>query len=287
MLEQLYKTPEGFLDIPFIYVYDARGLTDGSSLSNLSLPLEDNDFFLRSIVGVSSCLSNNGNWSYYNESRSDAQALPIRRANRYTVAPEKRFPGLSQFRFDLYDVLRSANPDGNLQSFIGFQGIRRAPLDTSRYYKRETPYPYYEKVYSYVEAIEIDFFVDQGAAPRRFEIPIEDNDFELQTIQVARLDGTQFIPLADNDPFLIQLYDASGYYRLSNLPVPVRWVNYFQGSTPATRYFSVFPCPTIVYPIEGLIRFDITSLLDSGGGSQTFQFQFNGIRRIDCTRENS
>jgi hypothetical protein len=283
MLEQLYRPPDGFLDIPFVYAFDARGLVDGNNYQNLSLALEDNDFFLRSIVGVAQCVAPTGTWLYFNESRSEAQSSPIRRTTRYTIAPEKWFPGLGQIRFDLNDVLRSTNVDGNLQSFIGFQGIRRSPVETTTFYKRETPYPYYEKWYSYQLQVDVDFFADQGAAPKRFEIDVDNNDFELQTISVSHLVGTEFVPLTNSDPFLIQLYDASGYYRLSSLPIPVRWLNYFQGG----GFYSAFPCPTLVYPLEGLIRFDLTSLLDSGGGSQTFRFDFNGIRRIDCTQENS
>jgi hypothetical protein len=65
---------------------------------------------------------------------------------------------------------------------------------------------------------------------------------------------------------------------LSNLPISPRWLNYFQGG----NFFSCFPAPTMVYPVNGRIKFDVLSLINSGGGARQFQFSFQGVEREPC-----
>lgn len=272
MIEQLYQTPEGFIDVPFVYVFDGRELTDGTDPENLAVALQDNDFFLRSVAGMDTVA---GTWLYEDASQREAMSALIATTPRYTVVPEKVYPGQGQIRFRLGTVAKAANVSGNFVSFIGFQGVRRAPKDNAPYLLHETPYDYWEKDYAYRLSMDLDFYADGGSGSRQFEVDVQNYDFELNAVYVRRTDTDAALGA---DTFLVVMYDASGYYKLSNRAFPVRWLNYSQGS----NYFSVFPVPPIVYPNTGVIRFDVETLLDQADGPHTYEFVFKGKSRIPC-----
>lgn len=285
MREQQYKTPEGKVDIPFFYVFDPRSLTPGTSPAGLVVPIREHDFLLRSVVGTSTAATS---WLYYNPSDSPAMgsgdvltsgfaAAPIRTSPRYTVVPEKFFPANSQIKFDLATVALAANADGNDIALIGFQGVKRAGKGQFGWSTYQTPYQYYESPYSYQITIDINFFLSQGAGPRSFVVPITDFDFELQMVAIQETTAGVIGPLPA-DPFYITLFDPSGYNALSNLPISPRWLNYFQGG----NFFSCFPAPTLVYPVDSAIRFDIDSLINAVGGARSFQLSFQGVQRKPC-----
>lgn len=297
MREQHYKTPEGMVDIPYFWVFDGRPLTNGTSPQNNIINITDADFYLRSVVGLTTVASR---WLYYNASESQAMGLGVEHSagglptfpvsfNRWTVAPEKFFPLQSAIRFDLQNVAKAVNEDGNQISFIGWQGIKRVAKGQWDWGIYQSDYEYYEHPYSYELDVTIDFFFDAGAAPRRFSIPVTEYDFELQKI------GVHAIPAEDRgdgngnggpppqslgpDPFLFLLFDPTGYRALASQPHPARWVNYWET---ALNFQSVFPVPTYVYPFGSNIEFELTSLLNAAGGNQSYQFSFQGVRRVPC-----
>jgi hypothetical protein len=292
------------VDIPYFWVFDGRGLEDGSSPQNNFINLTDADFYLRSVVGLATVA---GNWRYYNPSESAAMGLgsqhgvgtslvlPVT-SQRWTVVPEKYFPVQSQIRFDLQNVLKALNEDDNPISFIGFQGVKRVAKGQWDWGVYQSDYEYYEHPYSYELLVTVDFFLDAGAAPRKFTIPITEYDFELQKICVHGADalvrgdgdgdggngngnGNPPPQSLGPDPFLILLYDPTGYRGFASQPHPARWLNYFENTG---NFFSVFPVPTCVYPFGSNIEFDLTSLLNAAGGSQSYQFSFQGVRRVPC-----
>ncbi len=55
---QSYRTPEGKIDIPYVYLFDATGLTDGQSYQYLNVLMDHNsDFILRAVRGMNLCLN--------------------------------------------------------------------------------------------------------------------------------------------------------------------------------------------------------------------------------------
>lgn len=285
MIEQHYKTPEGKVDAPFIYVFNANSLALGSSPRGLVVPIQENDFLLRSVVGINTAAQD---WAYYNPSDSPAMgsgdvatsgvaAALIATSPRYTVVPEKFYPANSQIKFDLGTVAPLANGDGNDIALIGFQGVKRLGQGQDGWTTYKTGYEYYEAPFSYEITVAINFFLSAGAAPRSFEVPITDNDFELQKIAICETTtgGEAALPA---DPFWIDLKDPSGYQSLSTAPMSPRWLNYFQGG----NFFSCFPVPALVYPVNGRIKFDVTSLLNAAGGTRNFQISFQGVERRPC-----
>lgn len=286
MIEQRYRTPEGKVDTPFIYVYDGRGLTPGSSPNGLVVPIQEHDFLLRSVMGMNTVATN---WVYYHPSQAPAfgtgdlavtggvAAAQQATTPRYTVVPEKFYPANSEIKFDLGTVALAANGDGNAVSFIGWQGVKRQGAGQDEWTRYQTQYPYYEAPYTYRLNVAVNFFANAGAAPRQFAVEISDGDFELQYIGICEVtDGSEAALGAD--PFLVDLKDPSGYQSLSSAPMPARWLNYFQ----AGNWFSVFPVPALVYPVKGAIKFELTSLLNAAGGTRDFQFVFGGVERRPC-----
>ena len=281
MIQQQYQVPEGSVDQPFFYVFDGTGLTDATSPPNQIVRIQTEDFLLRSVVGMDSVA---GSWRYYNASDSEAMSNLTNSNVRWPVGPEKSFPAHSQIKFDLGVVARATNADGNFISRIGWQGVKRFGKGQTGWTDYQTEYQYYESPWEYPIDINVNFFADSGAAPRRFDVQIENYDFELNRIAISETTGGGSAVLPA-DPFLVELFDASGYNVLSAdavtggpAPMSPRWINWKQGG----GFHSSFPTPTLVYPIRSTIRFDITSLINAAGGARTFQFVFGGVSRRPC-----
>lgn len=287
MIKQLYIPPEGQIDIPFIYVFDARAILDTALPRNGNIVrVLSEDFILRSVVGMSTV---GGAWRYYNASNEEAMSNLANTNIRWPVVVEKFYPAHSQIRFDLSTIAKVNNADGNPVSLIGFQGAKRVSVGQFGFSDYRTDYEYWEAPYTYLQDVTIDFFADGGAAARRFNVEITDGDFELQLIAISETTGGPGVALPV-DPFLIELFDPSNYNSLSadavtgiSAPMSPRWLNSQQGQ----NFFSIFPVPTLVYPIRSIIRFDITSLIDTAGGTRTFQFAFHGVTRRPCAGPNA
>jgi len=268
MNEQMKSTPEGFTDIPFIYVFDGRSLTPGADVNNLIVSIQEDDFVLRSIAGMSTIADK---WKYYDQAQMRVISEFFATSNRWTVVPERMYQGNSQIKFDLQTVNLAANADGNDIAFAGFVGAKRVPNGKYAWVGYESDYPHWERQFTYRIPITLDFFV--GDASRQFSMEITDGDFELQTISIVRSDTPGDLIA---DPFRITMFDPSGYNALSDKPCSPRWLNWIQGN----NWSSAFPAPTLVYPINSLIKFEIDSLLNAG--TQTFDITVTGVERMPC-----
>lgn len=272
MIEHHYRPPEGFVDIPFIYVFDGRTQTPGASPENLLVRIQAEDFYLRSVVGMNTCA---GTWRYYEASQSPAMSALQTATARYTVVPEKFYPALSGIKLDLGTVAIATNPSALDVGFIGFQGVKRVAEGQFAWANYKTDYQYYEKQFQYTLDLNLNFYADAGAGVQRNGVRINNYDFELQAIQIRRTDTDE---VYGADTFLVNLYDPSGYNALSTAPMPMRWLNQFQPN----NFFSLFPAPALVYPLNSRINLDITSLLNAAEGPRTYEIVFQGVERVQC-----
>lgn len=297
-----YRTPEGYTDFPFTYVFDATGITDGINISNLSKPMQgDSDFILRQIIGADSCVaapSAGGKVQFYNGSKSKMTQTQIIAPKNYPLVPEKRYKYNEEISFDLYNTLRAFNVCGGTPiytSYIGFRGVKRFHGNPG-YRSGVTPYAWREVPQVYVTDITVNFsrFVagtTNPNPPSRFVVPLDNYDFELFQINISQpgalLAGggnSSAVGLTTND-FGITLYDGQGH-QLSDLPQPALWVS---GAKPtaATQqiYQAVVPVPPLVYPAAGQITFDVTSFLCSTSLPQVYDIAFVGVWRVPCTSD--
>jgi hypothetical protein len=283
MVEAPYRTPDGFADYPFIYVFDGSGLTDGTSPQRLAVPMQggaEESFLLRRIVGLPQVAQQ---MLLYNESQSASFSALERLPQNYTVVPEKKYQAPSVIPFDLGTVARASIACGAqpiFLSFIGFQGVRRkpkprgvSPLDSN--------YVYYERPWTYQFTLTLNWrrYVSLPGPvepPRRFSILIPNYDFELNWISVRRSPSGA---LPATDDFLFQLYDR-GQFRTSTAPIPLRWFN-FSGSA---DFGSVWPAPGILYPLGSQIEFDIVSMICNTDGDfpRVYDMVFGGVERVPC-----
>lgn len=271
MKEHLYQTPEGYTDVPFVYVFDGNGLTPGDSPENLIVSIQDDDFLLRSVAGLNQVA---GTWQFFDDTQSLRMSGFWPTSNRWSIVPEIKFNAQSQIRFNLGTVALAANAAGNDIGIVGFQGVKRTVKGKFGWVEYESGYNYWERPYTYRLPVDVNYFLDNGAAPRQFGIEVTDADFELQAISIVRRD-TPGALIAD--PFWITLFDPSGYNRLSDKPCSPRWFNYLQAG-----WGSAFPTPTMVYPVQSQIKVEIASLLNAAGGNQTFDINFIGVERMPC-----
>lgn len=290
------QAPEGFIDVPYMYGYDASKLTDGNGYQNLSLTLDnDSDFHMRRVVGANLCVNPNATGSFQILDKSQAQFFqsPIRPgiitapagnpnngviSGSWPVAPESVYPAGSNMTFALNGVLRNFTADNpNIyNSQLGFWGIRRFPR--SAFWTHKTRYAFHELPYTYQLGVAVNWShwtngsgsgVPQAA--RQFQIPILETDFELCAIGVTYSNGQ---PVTTND-FQFQLYDPSGSRFLSSSPMNLPYWNFnapFQYGQP------VYPVPSLVWPAKGLILFQITSMLPVGT-VHSYVFHFMGVWR--------
>lgn len=287
-----YRAPNGAVDFPFVYVYDASGLTDAKSYQDIQIPVQgDSDFILRAIKGVNLCVdtpANGGKFSYKNASCSYANANPtsgiISTAN-WCVLPEKLYPANSGVFIDLYTTLRHFNACGGTpiyDSNIGFFGAKRFPQG-SEYGQPQTSYKFRRKPQTYEFTLTIDWahFDTSGAvAPyRRFIQQMDNYDFELLGFRVEQ--SGQVSPLARND-FQITLYDRNMHATCSG-PVNQAFLNSAR-ATPQTAppYRTQWPSPILIYPAGSQICFDIVSLLCSTSVPQSYLISFVGVWRLPC-----
>lgn len=287
-----YRTPAGFADVPYCYLYDASALADGSNNKNLSLIVDqDTDFVLRRIVGANLCVNSNatGSFQVFDKSRLQFFQSAIRPGSMpaslgggvsgsWPVMPERLYPASSQIGFDLNGVLRNFTADNPniFNSQLGFWGVRR--FNKQALYVHNTDYAYHELPHTYQSGLFINWghWTDASGAgiannPRKFFIQVLETDFELCSIGVTYANGQ---PVTAND-FQITLYMPDGFTRLSSAPMNLPFWNY---NAPIAYGNPVYPVPSIVYPTKGLIQFEITSMLPVGT-AESYMLHFTGIWR--------
>ena len=299
-----YRTPAGKVDVPYVYVFDASGLTDGLDYKNLSVAIDHNsEFVLRRVAGLNLCVNSNatGKFRCHQQNQLQMQQAPIRpgqmldgtRSGFLPVLPEAIYQPASAIPFELYGVLRNATADTVpiYNSFLAFCGMRR--FDEGVIYTHKTPYIYRELPYTYTYQLNLNWahWTDAGSGiptqPKVFTIPIYEDDFELSAIGVVQSNGQM---VTTND-FQLSLWDASKSQLFSSQALNLPYFNWngpkttgtVGGVTVVSQPYGrpVYPVPPIVYPIKGILQFSITSMLPFGT-TGNYTIHFMGIKR----REN-
>lgn len=304
-VEEPYRTPPGSVDAPFVYVYDAKSLTDGTSYNSVAKDIQgDSDFVLRAIRGVPTCMAAapNGLFSYKNPNGTycDAQyafggvaaVRGIVMPNNWPVVPEKIYRANTAIQFDLTDVLRAGTPcvsgGGTIYwSQIAFCGVKRFPVQQG-YALGRTGYAYRPLRYSYNLSLNVNWGYwaaaasTQQAPAQRFTIGMEQYDFELMRIKICPASGAA--GALTTPDFQVVIYDAN-MHQLSDHPVNQSYVNAGKvAPNQAAPYQAVFPIPTLVYPQASNITLDVYSLLCNADArlpaGVKYSLMFEGVWRV-------
>lgn len=280
-----YTTPSGFGDLFFQYVFDAqgKGYANGQTILQVGPHVVNGDFLMRYWAGLSTFAQGLKFYDWQSRARSSDYMTLGTSANQFAnmvVTPELWYPDNSYIRMDLQTLaLIVAGVEGGLTTYASqmvFTGAKRKPNATSD--PVPSAYKYYEKPYSIPYTLSINNYASTGGVlnvPLQVQIPIENFDFELRRIEFAQQFDQQ------SSQFKVTLYDNNKMAR-SNSPV---LSNMFFHLDPQENSgeFNFWPCPPILFPVDGAMYFDIWSLLFSPTVlPQTFQLMFHGVRRIPC-----
>lgn len=259
-------------EFPYIYIYDATGLTNGTSPDNLILPIQaDGPFAVRRMFGLGDVAAKIQlrQWGDGRKYMSGLTAMP----NNALFPHEIVVPADGALGINLGTVAKgSIGCGGNPIStaYLGFQGVKYLPEYATPY---RTPYEFKRLpwVYAYPLSLNWKHYATAPVvqAARTFRQQIQDYDFELQMIRVRKADGT--VP-SDSD-FAVRLYDAY-QYSLSNAPVLIEYLN---GALAGMN--AVFPVPGLLYPVNGLLQFDIQSFVCNTAPDVDYIIEFVGMQR--------
>ena len=280
-----YTVPRGFGDSPFIYVYDAQGagLVDGLNYFYQGVPVDNGDFIMRYVSGWHTILDvTSGSGIQVYDFLARKWFSSVANLGSFTsglLMPEAwHYPVNGNIRFDLNNVLQaSAGSIGDvtvLRSQLAFFGAKRKPNAQSD--PVASTYNYYEKDYSIPYTLTISNNAASGGnllPAVQQQIQIQDFDFELRRVELALQEDEQA------SQFKILLYDQNKR-AISNLPV---LSNLFCHLSPAhsSGELAFNPAIPLLYRVNSVIQFDITSLLSNA--PQTFHLLFRGVRRIPCS----
>jgi hypothetical protein len=278
---EAYRIPDGYYDLPWLYTFDARDLTDGQNYRNTSVRIADGgDFILRRICG----LPNVAAQANIHDSQGFLYAgdagvvIPPDKL----LVPERIFKNNSQLLIDLFNVNRATNGAGIYFSQLAFQGVLRKP--GSIRYPQDSKYAWYPTWFVY----DYDFTVDWAGTdrtPRHFGFQVTDVDFELQRITAVTKTFTGAVAnWAPWEEFQLLLFDpgsnplmdkpVNDYYLIDNQTATLGSAT---GRVPT--YNGVFPVPSVMYPQGSWIKFDIVSLMPQAWLPATYQICFEGVRR--------
>ena len=281
-----YITPPGYGDTFFQYVFDAQnqsGIANGQTLLQVGPQVINGDFLLRYWAGLSTIAQGLKIYDWQSRSRSSDFMTLGTNANPFAnmvVAPELWYPDASYIRQDLQTVaLIMAGTDGSTtlyKSQMVFSGVKWKSNTISDLVP--SAYKYYEKPYCIPYTLSINNYATTGGVvngPMQIQVKIQDFDFELRRVELAQQSAQQ------SSQFKITLYDNNKMAR-SNIPVLSNMFFHLNPQT-SSGEFNFWPCPPILFPVNGAIYFDIWSLLFSPTAlPQTFQLLFHGVRRIPC-----
>lgn len=274
--------PDTYYDLPFIYVYNGDALTDLANYSDIAQPFDNiSDFILRRIAGVPYVAAK---FRYRDINRRNRSSALHASYNDILVVPELRFTPDSQLTFDLETVGKGSIPYvavgsvPNYYSQIAFQGVRR-------YYGQSTPETSY-RAYDKPFTITQEFTVSQTGRvapayqvknnPVQYNFLVEDYDFELQAISMDIIKAGRGTPTVCDRDLKITLYDPN-QQALSNAPVLDSYITFN-----APSFNSAFPTPTLLYPANSIIRFDIESLLVEADVPAAVRINFIGMKKYPC-----
>lgn len=281
-----YTTPTGFGDTFYQYVFDAQdvsGIANGQTLFQVGPHVVDGDFLLRYWSGLSTIAQGLKFYDWQGRFRSSDFMTLGTAANQFAnmvVTPELWYPDNSYIRQDLQTVaLVVAGTDTGTtlyKSQMVYTGAKRRANTVSD--PVPSAYKYYEKPYAIPYTLSINNYATTGGVvngPTQIQIKVEDFDFELRRIELALQDNQQ------SSQFKVTLYDNNRMAR-SNRPVLSNMFFHLNPQT-SSGEFNFWPCPPILFPVNGAIYFDIWSLLFSPTVlPQTFQLLLHGVRRIPC-----
>ena len=271
---------QSYRDVSFIYAFDADSLSDGTDYADLNVPVVgDSDFVCRKIMGRPLVAQQ---IRYYDERNWSKSSALFEMLGEHLILPEITFPADGQIRFDLGTVARASwvytTPGSvpNYYSQLAFQGVRRywgGPPE------RDSDYPYRRAPFSVQTEVSVDWTgriapaYQDLASPVQFTVPVQDVDFELTHIAVLIAKGRgNIVPVESRYAVKLMLYDNAGM-QLSNVPVLDQWLAWNSSS-----YNSCFPVPSVLYPANSQIKFDVTSLLLDTEIPATLTLVFHGFR---------
>lgn len=271
MAQYDYATPAGDGDIFYQYAYNAGGLTDGNSYSQLQIPVDNYDFIARLWAGWETVIdlpSNGGSIQAYDGITRSYANVPMALGNfssGQVILPEKIYRVNSAIKFDLNKVLRQNN-SGTFASQLVWSGVRRIPGWASDPAPSPVNFKRVRQYYPYTLTVQ-----QAPVAPTLQTIPITDYDFELERVELT--------PYSFPSKFAITLFDNNKIAR-SNLPIDC--LRFFH-LDPATSEgeLNFMPSPPVLYRVNSSINFQINSRIGAGG-PLTFHLNFVGSRRIPC-----
>lgn len=252
---------------PYMYIFDATGLTNGTSPDNLRLPIQADIFRFRRLIGLNTVAQK---IRLYTDGGSLVQDTLAALAPVHEIVPEIVYRPSSQVRIDLGTVAKAAS-GGSEISYLVFQGVREDAYQVyvPKYQYRRLPY-----------TIRFDLTIDwrrfvagtTPERPRRVYVPVDSYDFELHTAAVVQTTGVA----AQSSDWAVQLQDAYDV-QLSNLPVPIAYMN-----TLNTTFAAAGLGQGVLYPQSSQIKLDITSWIDAADASfpKSYQVQLIGYRLI-------
>jgi len=277
-----YQTPEGYYDLPYIHVYDGDALTDGNNYSSINLGVAEHDygFVLRQIMGRDNLAARVQIRDSFAPLTSANAGVTLPRT--YVVAPERFVSPAGALLMDLFNVGRANRTDGVNTIFfaqMAFQGLRRylQPQGASIVYPGPSDYAYRREPYTYLHQVTVNW-AGTDPSSRKYALPVEDDDFELERITIVRTQlagaATNAVP---NREIKLLLADQHGK-QLANAPVLDVYLN-DAADAASCRYNGVFPVPAVLYRLRSFIRFELVSLLLPGQLPAAYDIYFQGARR--------
>lgn len=108
-----YEPPEGYEDYPFLWIYDASGLTDGLDYLNQFVYIEGGwgDFYMRRVVGIAGVVDPAaGQYQLRDAQKRTMSSDPLligSVSDDLAFPNEVLYPETSIIQFDLYDILKA------------------------------------------------------------------------------------------------------------------------------------------------------------------------------------
>jgi hypothetical protein len=269
---------------PYIYVFDADTagpsggtLTGGANYSNLAIPVQDCDRFVLSRVSGFENVA--AKFRLYDAQQFASSSRAIAPPQDLIVMPSYVYPVDSAIRFDLENVSlasRATAGTPNYYSQLCFQGQKHLTSVPDP----ETPYKW--RPMHVIQVLDFTLTTPGRVSPadtvlsppQTVRYQFSQYDFELHQIRIFRRNLTTNTP-ADTDMKLV-MFDSYNN-ALMSAPVLDSFLNV--GSNLVN---SQWPAPTILYPIDSAIRFDIYSLQTTANLPINFQIQMIGIWRQAC-----
>jgi len=275
-MRQMYSTPRGYQDFPFIWAFDGSSLISGGVVAGFNALNQGvyiqggwGDFVLRRCVGLSTVLfASVGSFQLRDSQKrplsSDAILTPPILDDDFLFPNELFFPETSIIGFDLFDCsifstgISPEPPEEIFTSQIVFQGVRRLPYAGP---VRDDSCDYDERSFCYVLKGTLTALGPISLTPPNPPTPlpgnpdlvmvqqINDYDFDLYQVMIEYQGNAHSIVTA------LQIYDANRA-RISNIPVLDVYYNGAQNST----YKNGAMVPPLRFPQSTQIRIELFSL---------------------------